>query len=70
MTHQEMQLSCCRCSGLYVSFTRFQMAASAVTQMTSSFNCVMDRERVKGMKEEEEREDATSPSHLPAYRDW
>lgn len=42
MTHQEMQLSCCRCSGLSVSFTLFQMAASAVTQMTSSFNCVMD----------------------------
>lgn len=42
MTYQEIQLSCCCCSGLSVSFT-FQMAASAVTQMTSLFNCIRER---------------------------
>lgn len=42
MTYQEIQLSCCCCSGRSVSFT-FQITASAVTQMTSLFNCIGER---------------------------
>lgn len=63
MTYQEIQLSCCCCSGLSVSFT-FQMAASAVTQMTSLFNCIGER------KGEECVPLQVPPSPASGCREW
>ena len=74
MMHQEMQLSGCCCSGPSVSVMLFQMAASAVTQIPSSLNCVMkgeeDRQRVT--EEQEKRKEGelappqVNPPHLPS----